>query len=473
MAKSLCWIVSVLYLLVYLLIACLRMGYAYELEWMEGGVLDHVLRLKEGSPLYIAPSLSFTPFIYPSLYYRLSVWAMALLAEGLMPLRLISFLSSLATLGLLYYWVKKETLSAYHGWIAVGLFSSTFYLSGEWMDLARVDSLYTFFLVSGTFILVQRTSVGSAVLAAGLFFLAFLTKQSALSYIIGFSLLLVLKRDRRAWLFIPLAGGGVWIFVSLMNALSSGWFGYYLFTVPAHHPILYKMAIGFMPMYLPGTLSVLLGFALGELHGVRKGGEYLYIGLLYAGVSIVGVMHSGGFANQWLPMYAVLSLLGAMGIHRIENRLISLQITHWVPAVYILLLIQYTAVLYIPWKALPSAEEKRDMQRLHTFLSVHKGNVWMPGHNYLTRPYGNESTAHFMALMDIKRANLPEYQPVYEEIRQAITQKKWEWIILDYDYFEEISAPYYEKVPAPFVFETGFSRIGRDRQPLHFYRRIP
>ena len=57
------------YLGAYLVVALARLNYPYDLEWMEGGTLEHVARVLGGRPLYVAPSLEFTPYIYAPLYY--------------------------------------------------------------------------------------------------------------------------------------------------------------------------------------------------------------------------------------------------------------------------------------------------------------------------------------------------------------------------------------------------------------------
>ena len=46
----------------------LRLGYPLDLEWMEGGVLTHALRLSKGQPLYAEPSVDFVSFLYTPLY---------------------------------------------------------------------------------------------------------------------------------------------------------------------------------------------------------------------------------------------------------------------------------------------------------------------------------------------------------------------------------------------------------------------
>ena len=62
-------VVALWYLGAYLAVALARIGYPYDLEWMEGGSLEHVARVLRGQPLYVPPSLEFTPYIYAPLYY--------------------------------------------------------------------------------------------------------------------------------------------------------------------------------------------------------------------------------------------------------------------------------------------------------------------------------------------------------------------------------------------------------------------
>src|SRR5437899_12451711 len=45
-----------------------RIAYPYDLEWMEGGMLCHALRLVHGEPIYAEPSARFVSFAYMPLY---------------------------------------------------------------------------------------------------------------------------------------------------------------------------------------------------------------------------------------------------------------------------------------------------------------------------------------------------------------------------------------------------------------------
>ena len=68
-----------------------RVGYPYDLEWMEGGMLVHGHRVLNGEGLYVPPSLDFIPYIYPPLYSWVlaafgavfGLWACRLLAPGM------------------------------------------------------------------------------------------------------------------------------------------------------------------------------------------------------------------------------------------------------------------------------------------------------------------------------------------------------------------------------------------------------
>src|SRR4051812_14274895 len=41
-----------------------RFAFPYDLEWMEGGMLAHSLRLAHGEPIYSPPSVDFIPYLY-------------------------------------------------------------------------------------------------------------------------------------------------------------------------------------------------------------------------------------------------------------------------------------------------------------------------------------------------------------------------------------------------------------------------
>jgi hypothetical protein len=48
---------------VYVALAIVHLRYPFELEWMEGGMVDAVSRVVAGQKIYVKPSLEFAPYI--------------------------------------------------------------------------------------------------------------------------------------------------------------------------------------------------------------------------------------------------------------------------------------------------------------------------------------------------------------------------------------------------------------------------
>src|SRR5262245_26784484 len=117
---------GVAYVVTYVAIALMRMGYPFELEWMEGSTLGHVDRLLHGQPLYPKPGIDFTPFIYPPLYFTVASWVAKLVGEGFPALRLVSFVASLGCFALIYAYVRAAGGGRGPALLAGCLFAATF-----------------------------------------------------------------------------------------------------------------------------------------------------------------------------------------------------------------------------------------------------------------------------------------------------------------------------------------------------------
>src|SRR3989442_8845140 len=86
------------HLAAFLFVAAARLVYPYELEWIEGGLADEVLAILRGQAPYAQPSLHLVAFIYPPLYFYASAAVAVLIGPGFLPLRLVSFAATSATL---------------------------------------------------------------------------------------------------------------------------------------------------------------------------------------------------------------------------------------------------------------------------------------------------------------------------------------------------------------------------------------
>ena len=86
-------LVATLFLLLWAALVSLRVAYPFELEWMEGGMLDHIERVRSGKPLYTPPSLEFGSYPYTPLFPWVGAIFAEVLGPGFVSARLVSILS--------------------------------------------------------------------------------------------------------------------------------------------------------------------------------------------------------------------------------------------------------------------------------------------------------------------------------------------------------------------------------------------
>ena len=114
-----------------------RVGHPYDLEWMEGGMLLHAMRVLEGQALYVEPTSDFIPFIYPPLYHWAVAGLGAIFGLGYPVGRALSAVGTLLGTAALAAGVLGET--GRKGWpaaaAAVGLFLACYDEGGTFFDL--------------------------------------------------------------------------------------------------------------------------------------------------------------------------------------------------------------------------------------------------------------------------------------------------------------------------------------------------
>ena len=320
---------ATLYVLIYLFIAFNRMTYPYELEWMEGAVVDHVQRVLSGRPVYTEPSIEFVPFIYTPLYYYVSALFAAVLGIGFLPLRLVSTLSSIGCLAVLFHFVRRETGSPSCGILAASLFSATFLLSGAWLDIARMDSLFLFLLLGGVHLLRFARTNMSFFLAGVLTFLSIFTKQTALFVAIPAGIYCLLCLRGRARFIYPstvllLFGASA----VAMDQVTGGWYTYYVFSVPRQNFVLHdllgiqrvlQMSRGFWLTEVVRPLPVASSIALVPLiHYLarKRWKDSAFFILLFGGMlgtAWLFRVHIGAYTNVLLPAYAAIAVCFGIG----------------------------------------------------------------------------------------------------------------------------------------------------------------
>ena len=220
----------------FLFIVLYRIGYPYELHWMEGGAVDQVRWLMVGHQLYAEPSLDFTAAEYTPLYFYLA--AVISLRSARLLLATPGFSSRVTRLRRCHLRVCSGSRLEVLGVIAASLYLATFRIGGSQFDLARVDPLFMFFLLSSIYVLYFARGPGSMVCAGLLMACSFLSKQTALVVAMPLALYAVLAwRGLTGWLF-PLTLLTVGGFTTLvLDRFSEGWFSFYVFVLPRQHEI--------------------------------------------------------------------------------------------------------------------------------------------------------------------------------------------------------------------------------------------
>jgi hypothetical protein len=313
-------VISLVPTLVYLYVALRRIGYPYELEWLEGGAVEIAGRVAHGQSIYVAPSLHYVPYPYTPLYFWITGTLARITGLGFLPLRLVSLLSSLGACVLLVRIVWRETGDVVAGVVASGLFTATFAVSGAWLDIGRVDSLALFLLLLALYYGRYAEGLWAGVVVGALAFLAFLTKQSTLVAIVpALAVLLVFRRR----VGVPALGTLIALVVGstyLLDATSHGWYGYYAFQELLHQGEVHSVWRKFFTRDLrhtPWAIGLgLVAVAVGIRYRRIASTSSLYwvsaiVGLLLS--SLVSRLHAGGGQDVLIPAYAATALMGGFG----------------------------------------------------------------------------------------------------------------------------------------------------------------
>ncbi len=414
---------------IYIWIAAHRLGYPYELDWLEGGAVELVGRVLDGKSLYTAPTLAYVSYTYPPLY----TWIAAAVAEvtglGFLPLRLVSFASSLVAFVALWRWVVAATADRVAGIVAVGLFGASYGLTGWWFDVGRLDSMFLALTLVTLWFgrRAQGVRDGAAVGVIG--FLAFFTKQSALVAVVPALAWLALVRPRAGVsalvALIALVTGST----LLLDALTGGWYRYYVVSELTGQPWQRRMRAGFwridlydhlqlLTWMLASALALTAAVAWRRRRGSGRGRALPTIrlparGRIGAGYELTAAagmllaawfsrLHTGGYANVLMPAYAACALLGGVAFAKLRQ-LGSL------PALVsaTLVLVQLAQLTLMPDHALPAKVQRTAGNELISRLRALPGPVVVLAHPWYGTLAGKGSFAQADALTEVLRSDAP------------------------------------------------------------------
>ena len=424
------------FVLAFLTIAAARLSYPLPLEWMEGGMVLETRRVLAGDALYVEPTLEFAPFIYPPLYFYVTAAVASVTGLGYVPLRLVAIASTLGCFAVIFSLVRREIGTLLPALAAVGLFAALYPAAGTWFDLARVDMLYLLVALAVVSIVRFGRGVRVGVFAGVVFVLAFLTKQSALLALSPLVIYSLYYKRRFGVTFAATGFGLVGASLLLLQVTSDGWFLYYVFELPTMHPTKGRRLLTFWTRDLLRPLALAAAVAVGYvLSAIGRGRTEIgvFYGLLlvgFVGSSWQARLHTGGAENTLIPAYAALAIgfgLGVAGALRAASeygdRSPDCSPTIGRSVVLIAVLLQFTALLYVPGAHVPTSDEFDRAERSIEAVESMREPVFSPVYPYMAVAAGHEPTAHKMALVDVLRAEPhPERRALRGRLSRTLTR---------------------------------------------------
>jgi 4-amino-4-deoxy-L-arabinose transferase-like glycosyltransferase len=426
------------FILLFLIVALGRIGTPYELEWMEGAMVDHTMRLLSGQPLYAAPSLDFVPFPYPPVFHYAGAIVALIVGPSFTALRIVSLLATLGVLILIGLFVPHEGGHPAWGLVAAGIFAATFPLSGGWFDVGRVDTLMLALILAALYTARVTTTWRGDVLAGGLATLAIFTKQPALIALLPALILAPLWLGwRRAARFLgALCVTSAVLFMGL-NALYGGWFKHYTLDLVSQHTIIPEMLTGFWTGDLLGQVPVLLLLALIALilppvTDSRRGWLF-YVALLggLLGGSWSGRMNWGSVLNMLMPVHAGLAILAGLALAGLDRlaRERGGRFSALLGGAALILAAQLIAFVYAPATYLPDAADLAAQETYAQTIAHLDGRVWTACHGHVD---DQPPRAHGMAMIDFLMHDPGHVTGTYRAtIDAAIEAQAFDAIVVD------------------------------------------
>lgn len=428
-----------------------RLTYPFDLEWMEGGMLGHALRIALGQPLYAEPSADFISYLYTPLYPFVVGSLGRVFGVSYLLGRLISLLSFFVACGVAFSAVRREADNRRLGWLwgvlAVGLVASSFPHTGAWYDLVRNDSLYLALISSSLYLLrYHHQRIGWVVVAGVLLALGFLTKQTSSVFILFAGAAMLLLHWRRLLVLVPVVGvvaGGT---VLVLDRLTQGWFWRYIFKLHQGHDLYWdriwpKTELKLLSLFpaVGAVIGLWLLVMLVRWVGQRRWPNaderrrlYWFV-LVIVGVAISAI----GFATQWAVENAYIpgfyfaaifaGVAGADLTRQAQQARRPLLLTGLTVLVGVALAVQLTMQLYRPAKHLPQAGWRAAGMRLMERLKNVRGPILMPYHPFYPYLVGKAAGYHQMGINDVTRAGLP----FPATIRQRAYKQHYAAIVLD------------------------------------------
>jgi len=412
-----------------------RVAYPYDLEWMEGGMLHHALRIRDGQGIYVPPNIDFIPYLYTPLYPTLLALFGGPFGISYLLGRIVSIIGLLGMAGsaLVSFARTRQghlASTATGVVLALGLFAAFYPYVEGWYDLVRADTFFLFMVTAGIagLPLWAKSDTGLAghgkvAAGAALMALAFFCKQTGIFYVALGGVIVLCVNWRRAPTYAAMAGlvglGGTW----LLNHSTHGWFWIYISEIHRAHDFnMDRFYASFRNIlwHFPALTIVVVTTLLLVAVTVRKTRSlpapvqpFLLWTCTFALSTVVGAIGWGTeFAhfNAYMPAFlhgalaagaalpAVLACVRALGRDHRHGEAIAKTCAL---AAAVPLAITCGLARWQPQRFIPTAADVAAGGRLIERLKSIDGDLWMPSHPWYLVLAGKSPHVHRMGIKDV------------------------------------------------------------------------
>jgi hypothetical protein len=397
----------------FLYVALSRLFYPGEINFIEGVMMDHAIRLANGHSIYVEPSLEFVPLAYMPGYSMVASILVQAFGPALWELRAISLAGSIATAILVAVALYKETRRPLLAFAGSSLFLMGLGLAGGHYDVGRPDLMTLALVMAGVLTLRWTSTPAGAVGSAVLLTAAFFTKQHAVWFAAA-ALLHIAVNDRRRFAAFGLAllagiGGGY----ALLTWSLGPWFPFYTWDVPSHWSTFSEWRVhryvgtNLFGTLAPLTLATIAAFLLTTER--LRGASALWKWLAFAalGTGFMATLDPSAYRHLILPTFLVLTILGPLSIDALVRRAAASTpafARHAACLGLVVLAVQYLPLLYSLDDQIPKLGSRSAHARLLERIHDTPGPILVPYHGYLASQAGRRMGLHHLALTDVLRA---------------------------------------------------------------------
>ena len=417
----------------------LRLGYPLDLEWMEGGVLTHALRLGRGQPLYAEPSVDFVSFLYTPLYPAVLCVLSKVFGLSYVLGRAVSILAFSGALVFLVAAVRgiaqqfeSEELPAVAttaGLLGAAAVCLAFPFCGAFYDLVRGDSLWLLCVSAGLYSCSPGRSTKWIVLGALLLVLGFFTKQTAAPFMVAAAASVALTSGiRRGLVFSAVVFGSTTAAILVGQYLTGGWLWIYIYRLHQSHETLLERIWPETPRILFDygfMLLVPIAACLLVVAFRRRLSKRLFYWASMAATGLataaVGSATQGAYDNAYIPAVyfgALLSAACAVELPALaadlrasaDGAVWSIGERHrpWLGSLRIFgllglgLLSAHAMIRWLdPSPHVPTRQDHAKARRFLAYLTEQGPEILVPSHPFYSVLAGGTGHLHVMGVNDI------------------------------------------------------------------------